>query len=319
MFQICRVAGIPVRVDASWLLAFGLISWSLAAGYFPRVLPELTPGAAWVHGLVAAVLLFLSVVLHELAHALVARRHGVRVGGIRLHVFGGVSELESEPPTPRIEFLIAVIGPLVSFVIAALCYGLGRGGGDLPWASALTGYLAAVNLVIALFNLVPGFPLDGGRLLHAMLWWWSGREGWATRWASRAGSLFAVGLVALGLLRTFAGEMVGGLWFVLIGLFLHRAAHASLALARVRGRLQGLRVADAMSPRAPADRSAATDRLAVAPDASAWEAYLALSRSGAGSVPVVDAQRQVGLVSRRDLQRALAAEFAHGDAARPAA
>jgi Zn-dependent protease len=318
MFQICRVAGIPVRVDAGWLLVFALLSWSLAAGYFPRVLPQLTPGGAWVHGVVAAALLFLSVFLHELAHALVARHHGVRVGGIRLHIFGGVSELESEPPTPRAELLIAAIGPLSSFVIAALCYGLGRAAGDLPWASALTGYLAAVNLVVALFNLVPGFPLDGGRLLHAMLWWWSGRESWATRWASLAGSLFAFGLVALGALRSFTGEVVGGLWFVLIGLFLHRAARSSLALARVRERLQGLRVADAMSPLATAVRSPVTHGQAVASDASAWEAYLALSRTGAGWMAVVEADRQVGLVSRRDLQRALSAGLVHGDVETPA-
>src|SRR5919106_229051 len=119
MFQVARVVGIPVRVDFSWLLVFALISWSLAAGYFPHVLPGLTPAAAWLQGLVAAGLLFASVFAHELSHALVARRHGVGVSGIRLHVFGGVSELESEPPTPRAELLIAAVGPLTSIALAA--------------------------------------------------------------------------------------------------------------------------------------------------------------------------------------------------------
>jgi Zn-dependent protease len=231
MFQLLRVAGIPVRVDLSWLLVFALISWSLAAGYFPRVLAPLSTGGAWFHGMAAAALLFVSVFLHELFHALVAREQGVRVLGIRLHVFGGVSELESEPPTPGAECLIAVVGPLVSFVLAALCYGLGGAARSRPWALALTGYLVAVNLVVGLFNLVPGLPLDGGRLLRAMLWWWSGRLDWATRWARRAGWAFAFILVAIGVARGLGGETIGGLWFVLIGLFLYRAARASLTPA----------------------------------------------------------------------------------------
>src|SRR5262249_21912196 len=162
MLQVFRVAGIPVRIDASWVLVFALISWSLAAGYFPRMLPEATTGIVWLHGVVAALLLFVSVFLHELSHALVALEHGVPVSGIRLHVFGGVSELEAEPPTPRAELLIAAVGPLTSFAIAALCYGVGRSLGGPPLVSALTGYLAVVNFLIGLFNLVPGFPLDGG-------------------------------------------------------------------------------------------------------------------------------------------------------------
>jgi Zn-dependent protease len=249
MFQVLRVAGIPVRIDVSWLLVFALIAWSLAAGYFPRVIPDLSPAAAWVHAVVAATLLFVSVFLHELSHALVAVRHGVRVSGIRLHIFGGVSELATEPPTPRAELLIAIVGPLTSLVIAAFCYGLGRAVTGPPWVGALTGYLTVVNLLVGLFNLVPGFPLDGGRVLRAMLWWWSGRQGWATRWASRAGVAFAVALMALGALRALGGEIVGGLWFILIGLFLHQAAQSSQEMSGLRGRLEPLRVADVMTPR----------------------------------------------------------------------
>jgi Zn-dependent protease len=232
MLQILRVAGIPVRIDASWLLVFALLSWSLAVGYVPHVLRDVTPAWAWLHGATAALMLFASVLLHELAHAVVARRHGVRVTGIRLHIFGGVSELQSEPPTARAEFLIAAVGPLTSFALAALCYGLGRVVAGSTWLAALTGYLAVVNLVIGAFNLVPGFPLDGGRLLRAMLWSWSGRRAWATRWASRAGSAFALLLVVLGGVRLVAGELVGGLWFILIGLFLYQAARASAGMAR---------------------------------------------------------------------------------------
>ena len=304
MLQIFRVAGIPVRIDASWVLVFGLISWSLAAGYFPRVLPDASTGVVWLHGVVAALLLFVSVFLHELSHALVALEHGVPVSGIRLHVFGGVSELEAEPPTPRAELLIAVVGPLTSFVIAALCYGAGRSLGGLPWVSALTGYLAVVNLLIGVFNLVPGFPLDGGRLLRAMLWWASGRHGWATIWASRAGVGFAFVMIALGALRAIAGEIIGGLWFVFIGMFLYQAARVSRTLLDIRERLEPLRVADVMSPPLAADDvPAAAD--ALTPAASAWQAYLKLGHAGERGVPVVDDGRVVGLVRRRDLRHVL--------------
>lgn len=322
MLQIVRVGGIPVRVDASWLLVFGLISWSLASGYFPHVLPDLTPGRAWLHAVSAALLLFVSVFLHELSHALVARHHGVRVAGIRLHVFGGVSELESEPPTPRAEFLIAAVGPLTSFVIAAICYGLGRALGGTPWAAALTGYLTAVNVIIGLFNLVPGFPLDGGRLLRAMLWWWSGRLGWATRWAARAGSLFAFALIALGLVRAVGGEIVGGLWFILIGLFLHRAARASDDMLHTHHRLETLRVADVMTPHAlgfDALPVALGPDDVVAPQSSAWSAFLKTGRNRAGRVVVVDDGRLVGSLSHRDLQQAAALERLRADPGRRAA
>jgi Zn-dependent protease len=319
MLQAFRVAGIPIRVDASWLLIFGLIAWSLAAGYFPRVVPDSSTGVAWLHGVLAAALLFVSVLLHELSHAVVALEHGVPVAGIRLHIFGGVSELEAEPPTPRAEMLIAIVGPLTSFVIAATCYGVGRLVAGWPWLAALTGYLAGVNLIIGLFNLVPGFPLDGGRLLRAMLWAWSGRVGWATRWASRAGSAFAFALVGLGVVRALGGELVGGLWFMLIGLFLHQAARSSEQLERIRARLTPLRAADVMTPAsAPAQPSAPlSDR--VDAQASAWEAFLKLGRSRAGQVPVVSRDRLVGLIGRRDIQAALDAGRADADVAGRAA
>lgn len=326
MLQIFRVAGIPVRMDASWLLVFALISWSLASGYFPHVLPQLTPAAAWLHAVLAACLLFASVFLHELSHTLVARGQGVRVSGIRLHIFGGVSELESEPPTPWAEFLIAVVGPLASFALAALCYGLGRAGAGLPWLAALTGYLTAVNLIVALFNLVPGFPLDGGRLLRAMLWWWSGRLGWATRWASRVGSLFALMLVTLGAVRGIAGELVGGLWFILIGLFLLQAARASAAMVRMYDRLEPLRVADVMRQRPSANGeslaaapSAIGSDDVVGPESSAWLAFLKTASNRGGHVAVVDGGRVVGTVSHRDLERAAAVERLRAGAGRRAA
>jgi Zn-dependent protease len=322
MLQVARVAGIPVRVDVSWFLVFALLSWSLAAGYFPHVLPGLSPRAAWLQGIAASALLFLSVLLHELAHAVVARHHGVRVNGIRLHVFGGVSELQTEPPSPRAEFAIAAVGPLASFAIAAIFYGLGRAVAHVPWAIALTGYLAVVNLVLGLFNLVPGFPLDGGRLLRAMLWWWSGGQGWATRWASRVGAAFALMLVGLGIVRAIGGEALGGVWFVLLGLFLYQAARASADIARLRERLEPMVVADVMTPLTTAVEGLAPLGRddAVVSGASAWTAYLALSRRGAPRIAVVDDGRLVGVVTHADLLRnVLAADDVQAPAGRRAA
>lgn len=311
--QLFRVRGIPVRIDFGWLLIVGFISWNLASGYFPHVLPSLSATAYWVQGLVAALLLFASVLLHELAHALVAVGHGVPVGGITLHIFGGVSQLDSEPETPRAEFLIAIVGPLTSFAIAGIAHGLGWLATGPPWADALAGYLAAVNLVVGVFNLLPAFPLDGGRVLRAALWAWTGRLDSATRVASRLGSALALLMVAVGLVRAFTGDVTAGLWFALIGLFLHQAARASYALLRIRTRLAALRTEQVMNT-APA----VLERLhhhetgdadgVVSPRDSAWQAFLTITRNGRGRVAVVDKGVLVGVVTQRDLRDVVSAD-----------
>jgi Zn-dependent protease len=316
VIELFRVRGIPVRIDAGWLLIFGLVTWSLAAGYFPHVLPARSSTAYWLHGLLAAVLLFVSVFLHELSHALAALDQRVPVGGITLHVFGGVSQLDAEPPTPRAEALIAVVGPLTSFAIAGLCFGANRLIDGSAAFHALAGYLAAINLVVGAFNLVPGFPLDGGRLLRATLWWWTGRLGHATRIASRCGSAVALLLVGLGALRMVAGDVVGGLWFVLVGLFLQQAARSSWELMRVRTRLEPVRVedvmtrapliADVVAPLAEAGAALHAEQV-VRPADSAWAAFVKLGRSRGGRLAVVDGEALVGIVTHRDLQGALAA------------
>ena len=307
--QIFRVRGIPVRIDFGWLLVFGLISWSLASGYFPHVLPSQSLAAYWAQGLIAAALLFGSVLLHELAHALVAIRHGVPVGGITLHVFGGVSQLDSEPDTPRAEMLIAIVGPLTSFAIAGLSHGMGRLVSGPAWAHALGGYVAAVNLVVGVFNLVPAFPLDGGRVLRAALWWWRGRLDWATRVASRVGSALALVMIVVGLGRAATGEVMGGLWFALIGMFLQQAARASYDTVRLRAALDSLRVADVMNT-APAlvdTVTAGAPASVVSPRDSAWDAFVAITRNGRGRVAVLENGAVVGVVTHRDLQQLVAA------------
>jgi Zn-dependent protease len=241
------IHGIPVRVHASWLVVYGLIAWSLAVGYFPRVLPDLPVGAHWATGLLAALLLFVSVFLHELSHTLVARRHGLGVSAITLHIFGGVSELQDEPRSPGMEFWIAIVGPLTSFALAVLTAVGAWMVQPAAVPAAILGYLALVNTLVGVFNLVPGFPLDGGRVLRAALWRLKGDLRRATEIASRVGSAVAMLLMAVGIFRGFRGDFLGGLWFVLIGVFLRQASASSYQQLLVRRVLEPLRVRDVMT------------------------------------------------------------------------
>jgi Zn-dependent protease len=310
--QLFRVRGIPVRIDFGWLLIVAFIAWTLASGYFPHVLPSLSPTAYWVQGLTAALLLFASVLLHELAHALVAVRHGIPVGGITLHIFGGVSQLDSEPETPRAEFLIAIVGPLASFAIAGVAHGVGRLFPGPSLADALAGYLGAVNLVVGLFNLVPAFPLDGGRVLRAALWAWTGHLDAATRIATRIGSALALVMIAVGIVRAVNGDVIAGLWFALIGLFLQQAARSSYALLNVRMRLAALPTAQVMNT-APALLESMGPGIpepdeVVSPRDSAWQAFLKIARNRRGRVAVVDKGVLVGVVTQRDLHDVVTAD-----------
>jgi Zn-dependent protease/CBS domain-containing protein len=244
--RVLTLFGIPIHINASWVLIYALITWTLAVGYFPQQLPGLEPFAYWANGLLAALLLFVSVLLHELAHSVVATRHGLAVNGITLHLLGGVSELEDEPAHPRTEFLIAAAGPLASFAIALVLW-LARSTVDVAWLSALFTYLILVNVAIGVFNLIPGFPLDGGRVLRAAIWHVTGNFVRATSIASRVGSLVALGLVMLGVLQTLTGSLLSGVWLVLIGLFLRQAAAASESQVTVRTALGTLPIADVMA------------------------------------------------------------------------
>jgi Zn-dependent protease len=294
VITLFRIAGIPVRVHASWVVIFGLIAWSLSVGYFPQQLPGLPLVTHWANGLLAALLLFVSVFLHELSHALVARSYGIPVASITLHVFGGVSQLEREPDRPGVEFLVAIVGPLTSFALAGLIAVAQAVLTPPPAAAAIMRYLTLVNAVVGVFNLVPGFPLDGGRVLRAGLWRARGDLGWATRVASGAGSAFAFLLMAVGVWQTLGGEFLGGLWFILIGLFLRQAAIGSYQQLVVRRVLEPLAVRDVMT----------RDVIHVAPglplarvvDEFFWPHHVA-------SFPVVDHGRVVGIVSVHDLAR----------------
>jgi Zn-dependent protease len=234
------LAGFPVRLDLSWFVVFVLLTWSLATGLFPARVDGLSPVTYWAMGAVAALGLFAGVLLHELAHALVARRFGLEMRGITLFIFGGVAELPEEPPSAKAEFFVAVAGPIASALIAAVLFaatGLGSASG-LPGSwTVVTGYLAFLNLVLVLFNCVPAFPLDGGRILRALLWHRRGDLRAATNTTAGLGKAFGFFLVILGVLRVVGGDFLGGFWSALVGMFLQGAAESSKRSARVRDAL----------------------------------------------------------------------------------
>jgi Zn-dependent protease len=245
--HLFRAFGIPIRLDLSWFIVFIYATWSLATRLFPSMVPGLPPAVAWWMGAAGALGLFGSVLLHELGHAVTARRLGVQMRGITLFLFGGVAEMADEPHTPKEEFLIAIAGPVVSVALAGLMLGaagLAQMGG---WPVALVTvlwYLGMVNGVLVLFNMVPAFPLDGGRVLRSALWHWQGSLRRATRIASTIGSAFGLLLIAWGVWRVLAyGDLFGGLWAFLIGLFLRHAAEMSYQQLLLRRALEGEPVA----------------------------------------------------------------------------
>ena len=248
--RLFSLFGFEVSVDASWLLLGVLIAWTLAGSVFPDVIPGLTPTHYWVMAAFATAGLLMSIVFHETEHSLVARHYGLPIRGITLFIFGGVAEMTAEPTCPRDELLMAAAGPAASLLLAAVCYALlvGVGAWDAPAEVAgVLWYLALINLILALFNLVPAFPLDGGRIFRAALWSWRGDLVWATRIAAGAGNLFGTLLIVLGLLGVLQGDFVGGIWRFLIGMFLRGAASTSYGETLVRKLLTDIPVARFMN------------------------------------------------------------------------
>lgn len=289
--QVARILGIPVFVHFSWFVVFGLIAWTLATGYFPQRYPNLPVTSYWAKGLLASLLFFVSILLHELGHSVVALKSGIAIRSITLFIFGGVARLERDPPDGRTELRMAAAGPAVSVVLAGLFLAAGalaRPGGTV-WAVAR--YLAVINLVVAAFNLVPAFPLDGGRLLRGLLWKSMGKAR-ATRVAARAGTLFAYFLIASGVVSMLRGSGISGMWYVLIGWFLKDASAGAYQSARVDEALRGVTAGDAMV------KDPATLPAEISLAEAVHEHFL---RTGYGAYPVVRGDAPVGLLSRRDV------------------
>jgi Zn-dependent protease len=240
--DLLRIFGFEIRIDPSWVIIAILIAWSLSAGLFPFRYQGLSAGTYWIMGIVGAIGLFFSIIVHEMSHSLVARRFGISIGGITLFIFGGVAEMKEEPQDPKAEFMMAVAGPLSSILLAAIFYGMSQIGKSAGLPEAVYGvvrYLAWINGVLAVFNLIPAFPLDGGRVLRSILWGWKRNLRWATRISAGIGSGFGLVLVFLGVVQFFGGNFVGGMWWFFIGMFLRRAAGASYQQLLVRKALEG--------------------------------------------------------------------------------
>jgi Zn-dependent protease/CBS domain-containing protein len=256
-WRLFRLLGIPISMDASWLIILALLTLSLASG-FPAILHAYFPGAAylplydyWIMGLITALAFFGCIVLHELGHAIVARARGMSIRGITLFLFGGVAEIGDEPPSAATEFLMAIAGPAVSVVLAIVCWIVAVVGYQGGWPHPVViilGYLGAINALVLAFNLIPAFPLDGGRVLRSILWAATGNLRKSTYWASLAGRAFAWFLIGVGILQFFTGNWLGGIWMGLIGLFLNSAAQGSYQQVLVREMLQGEPVRRFMNP-----------------------------------------------------------------------
>jgi Zn-dependent protease len=241
-FELFKLFGFSVRIDASWILIAILVVWSLASGFFPHFYPDLSAGTYWWMGILGALGLFLSIVFHEFAHSMVARQRGMEMRGITLFVFGGVAEMDDEPPSPGTEFLMAIAGPIASVVIAGASFGLWRLSEQWNWAVPVGGvfwYLAWINTVLVGFNMIPAFPLDGGRILRSLLWHLMGSLRKATRITSSIGSGFGLFLIALGVLVFISGGFIPGMWWFLLGLFLRGAAAMSYQQLLIRRVLEG--------------------------------------------------------------------------------
>ncbi len=253
-----RIFGFEVKADWSWLILGTLIVWSLARGLFPAWHQGLDPAAYWIMGVAGAIGLFLSIIFHELWHSLIARRFGLDMRGITLFLFGGVAEMGDEPPSPKAEFFLALAGPVSSVVLGSVLLAAGHfvaGGGPTTPVTGVLSYLGYLNFILAAFNLIPAFPLDGGRVLRAILWgtWNDLRR--ATRVASSVGALLGAALMALGALQFFLGRSVGGLWTLIIGMFVRNAAKSSYRQLLFRRALEGV----------PVRKLMAADAVAVAP------------------------------------------------------
>lgn len=279
-FRLGTILGIPVGVNWTVLLIAWLIAFSLAGQVLPAQVPGLSDAAYWVAGAAAAALFFASLLAHELSHAIVARREGLTVSGITLWLLGGMATMSGDTRTPGAEARIAGVGPLTSFLLAVL-FGLAAVGLAFVPASdvqalavAAAGWLSLVNLVLAVFNLLPGAPLDGGRIARAVFWRWRGDKLQATRWATNLGQVFGYGLAGLGVLRVVGGDF-GGIWFLLLGFFLVAAAGGERRSFELLETLRGVSVRDVMTRdplRAPASLTADTFLLAAMSEsrASTW-------------------------------------------------
>jgi Zn-dependent protease/predicted transcriptional regulator len=244
-----QVAGITIGFDYSWFIIFGLVLLALSGGYFPHYYPGYRTQTYWIAGIFATLLFFASLVIHELAHSLVAIRAGIEIKEITLFIFGGVSRITEEPQDPVTELKIAAVGPMASFALAVVFWIIMKlfAGFQLILLTGIFYYLAWINLALGIFNLIPGFPLDGGRLFRALFWWRTGSLTRATRVAADLGKGFAMALMILGGIQIFRGDLIGGIWFIFIGMFLRGMSQRGYEEVVIRRTLENVPVREIMT------------------------------------------------------------------------
>lgn len=244
---IGKVFGIPIGLDFSWFLIFALITWMLATSYFPAEFHNWSTTVYWLVGAITSLLLFVSVMLHELGHSVIALRYKIPVKSITLFIFGGVASIASEPPSPVAEFWIALAGPIVSLALAGIFRVIEPLSGSAAPIFALAKYLAFINFILVGFNIIPGFPLDGGRVFRAIVWGMTKNYRKATLIAANTGRLIAFVFILLGVWQILGGSFASGLWIAFIGWFLESAANAQVQQQHVQDLLAGHTVSQAIS------------------------------------------------------------------------
>ncbi len=308
-FKLGRIAGIDIGIHYTWIFVFVLIAWSLAVGFFPTSVQGKTTTVYWILGVLASLLLFASVLLHELAHSLIAKSRGLNVASITLFIFGGVSNLQEEPQQANTEFFMAVVGPLTSLALAGILWGVGlpiglHGNpfsiltGNIPSLNnsltALIYYLSSINLALGLFNLIPGFPLDGGRVLRSAIWEATKDLTKATNIAATVGRFFGWAFIAYGAFTLLGGNFFGGLWIAFIGWFLASAADTSRWEVTLREHLAGVLVKEVMN----------TNPITIKPgttvEAVVHETFL---QCHCRAAPVSNNYRPIGIVTLDDIKK----------------
>ncbi|MGQ9570740.1 MAG: site-2 protease family protein [Thermodesulfovibrionales bacterium] len=290
-WKIFTIWGIPIRIHYSWFIVFGLITWSLSTYYFPRAAPELPASSHWLKGSAGALLLFASVTFHELAHSFVSRKYKIKILNITLFIFGGVAQMKGEPPTPKAELSIAIAGPLSSFFLSGIFFMLHVIASSIG-VKALYGYLAQINLILGIFNLIPGFPMDGGRVLRSFIWGKTRDYFYATKRASGIGQKIALFFIFFGLFSILTG-FSGGFWLMIIGWFLYTAAQASFQQASFQEALSGVKVKDVMA------RNIVTINSSINIDDAVNRYFL---RYGFGGFPVFQDDRFIGIITLKEIR-----------------
>lgn len=250
--KVGKIINIPIEIDVSWLIIFALIAVTLSEGYFPGIDPKISPLFRWITGVTAAIFLFASILIHELSHSYVAQKSNIVIKKITLFIFGGVAQLTREPEDPKTELKVAVAGPISSIILAGVFFTISMffhsaGPYNNKIVFELFRYLFMINLILAVFNLIPAFPLDGGRIFRAFIWMFTNNMEKSTRIASYIGQAFAFFLMFVGLMQVFTGRMLGGLWLIFIGWFLNNAAMSSWQQVMLRYTIGARKVKDIMT------------------------------------------------------------------------